>query len=239
MSPTSSGSSARNVMVPVIVVVIAAVALGFALVSASGGDDDGQGSSSAQAASGNGEETESTERRDEADPLAMGDVDAPVVMVNYSDFQCPYCGKFARDSQPELVKDYVDEGILRIEWRDFPYFGDESKVSAVAARAAAEQDKFWEFHDEMYADQPEMNSGKIDTEYLTDIAEDIDLDVDQFKADLESDEFQDQVEEDFTEGQQIGVTGTPTFVINGTQIVGAQPLNTFTDVIENEAREAE
>src|SRR5699024_10549139 len=65
-------------------------------------------------------------RRDEADPLAMGAVDAPVVMVEYADFRCPFCGVFARDVQPELISRYVDEGILRIEWRDLPIFGDQS-----------------------------------------------------------------------------------------------------------------
>ena len=75
-------------------------------------------------------------RREADDPMALGREDAPVVMINYSEFQCPFCGKFARDTEPTLVRDYVDKGILRIEWRDFPYLGQESLTAAQAGRAA-------------------------------------------------------------------------------------------------------
>jgi hypothetical protein len=105
-------------------------------------------------------------RRDAGDPLALGDVDAPVVMVNYSEFQCPFCGKFARDTEPELIEQYVEDGTLRIEWRDFPYLGPESTRAAPAGRAAAAQGRFWDFHDALFADQPPPNSGKLTEDHL-------------------------------------------------------------------------
>ena len=171
-------------------------------------------------------------RREPGDPMALGEVDAPVVMLAYAEFQCPFCGKFARDTEPTLVEKYVADGTLRIEWRDFPYLGPESQTAAEAGRAAAAQGRFWEFHDAMYADQPPPNSGRIDEDYLVGIAEQVGLDVDRFRADLGSESDQQAIATDFAEGQAIGVTGTPAFVINGVPVIGAQPTAVFETAIE-------
>ena len=170
--------------------------------------------------------------------MALGDVDAPVVMLAYSEFQCPFCGKFARDTEPILVEKYVEDGTLRIEWRDFPYLGPESTTAAQGGRAAAEQDSFWAFHDAMYAHQLPPNSGNLDEKYLTDIADELGLDVDQFRADMKSKATDQGIAQDFSEGQAIGVTGTPAFVINGVPVIGAQPTEVFEQTIEQAAAEA-
>ncbi len=177
-------------------------------------------------------------RRDAGDPLAVGDVDAPVVLVEYSDFQCPFCGKFARDTEPELVKRFVEDGTLRIEWRDFPYLGSESMAAAHAGRAAAAQGKFWEFHDAMYAHQQPPNSGKLDQDYLESVAAKIGVDANRFRNDLYSGEVSAAVSKDFREGQSIGVTGTPAFLVNGQPIMGAQPTEVFVQAIEQAAARA-
>lgn len=168
----------------------------------------------------------------------QGEADAPVVMIAYSDFQCPFCGKFARDTEPVLVQKYVEDGTLRIEWRDFPYLGPESTLAARGGRAAAAQDRFWEFEEAMYADQLPPNSGRLDEDYLASVAKGVGLDVDRFRDDLASSESERAVQEDFTEGQSIGVTGTPTFVINGVPTIGAQPFQVFEQAIEEAAQEA-
>jgi protein-disulfide isomerase len=178
-------------------------------------------------------------RREARDPMAVGDPDAPVVMLSYSEFQCPFCGKFARETEPELVRKYVEDGTLRIEWRDFPYLGPESRVAALGGRAAAQQDKFWEFHHAMYADQLPPNSGRLDEHYLIGVAEKAGLDVERFRGDLRrGDALARGVEADFAEGQSIGVTGTPAFLINGRPVMGAQPLAVFSEAIERAAAEA-
>jgi protein-disulfide isomerase len=123
-------------------------------------------------------------RREAGDPRAMGEVDAPVVMVSYSDFPCPFCGKFARDTESVLTERYVDEGTLRIEWRDL----------ARAGWAAGAQGKFWAFHDAMYADQQPPNSGKLTPAYLTGIAEKVGLDVARFREDMASEEASSAVQ---------------------------------------------
>ncbi|NCD20807.1 MAG: hypothetical protein EOL89_12665, partial [Actinobacteria bacterium] len=111
-------------------------------------------------------------RRIQGDPTAVGAIDAPVVMVEYSEFQCPYCRKFAEDIAPEL-QGYIEDGTLRIEWRDFPLIGEESTLASLGAHAAANQEAFWEFHDAVFANQPPQNSGQITEEWLVGIAESI------------------------------------------------------------------
>jgi len=164
--------------------------------------------------------------------MAKGDPDAPVVMVEFADFQCPFCGRFARETAPALVEQYVDEGILRIEWRDFPYLGPESRMAALAGRAAARQDAFWAFHDVLYAEAREVNSGTIDAAWLEGVAADLGLDVEQFRADMGSAEVASEVAADLQAGQSLGVTGTPAFFVNGQPVLGAQPLEVFEQVIE-------
>lgn len=178
-------------------------------------------------------------RRDADDVTAMGDVDAPVVMLNYSEFQCPFCGKFAKDTKPTLVEEFVEDGTLRIEWRDFPYMGEESTGAATAARAAGEQGKFWEYHDALFADQAPPNSGKLTEDYLVGVAEDLGLDTEKFRKDMNSGPIAEAVARDFSEGQQIGVTGTPAFIVNGRPIMGAQPTEVFVEAIEEAAEAAE
>jgi protein-disulfide isomerase len=132
------------------------------------------------------------------------------------------------------VQEYVESGTLRIEWRDFPYLGQESLNAAVAARAAQEQGKFWEYHDLLYHNQP----GGFPREKLVELAREAGLDVERFEADLASGEYGEVIAEDFREGQQRGISGTPTFVINGRVLAGGQPLEVFEDAIERAKREA-
>lgn len=177
-------------------------------------------------------------RRVAGDPLAIGRVDAPVVLIEYSEFQCPFCGLFTRDTQPTLIKKYVANGILRIEWRDFPYLGPESNTAALAGRAAANQGKFWEYHDALFAHQFSPNSNHLTEAYLTGIAKKLGLDIALFTTDLHSSATKAAVDMDFTEGQNIGVTGTPSFLVNSTPIVGAQPLQIFAQAIDVAAAQA-
>ena len=133
------------------------------------------------------------------------------------------------------MQKYVDNGTLRIEWRDFPYQGQESVNAALAARAAQAQGKFWEYHDLLYENQ----SAGFSDDQLFALAREAGLDVDKFEADFKSGKFEDEVAQDFEQGQKAGVSGTPAFDINGQMIVGLQSLETFEQVIEQAKREAE
>jgi protein-disulfide isomerase len=137
--------------------------------------------------------------------------------------------------EPKLYKEYVQDGTLRIEWRDFPYRGRESVNAAVAARSAQAQGKFWEYHDLLYQEQA---SGYSD-ENLTSYAKEIGLDTKRFEDDYESARYAGLVQADFQRGQSIGVNGTPTFLINDQVLVGLQPLGVFEGAIEDARRKAE
>lgn len=141
--------------------------------------------------------------------------------------------------EPELYEKYVKSGTLRLEWKDFPYQGQESIDAAVAARAAQAQGAFWEYHDLIYENQSSGNSGGYNEESLTALADEAGLDVERFEEDLKSARYEGVVQADFREGQDLGISGTPTFYINGRVIVGLQTLETFERAIEEAEREAD
>ncbi|MET7378370.1 thioredoxin domain-containing protein [Streptomyces sp. NPDC005526] len=178
-------------------------------------------------------------RRKEGDPLALGRADAPVVLIAYEDFQCPFCGKFARETKPELVRKYVDKGVLRIEWRNFPVFGAESEQAARAAWAAGQQGRFWQFHDVAYAKERARNQGEFSSSRLRDMARKAGVaDLGRFEADRKSRAADTAVRKDQEEGYALGVSSTPAFLVNATPVLGAQPLGTFGAAIEKAAKEA-
>lgn len=224
---------------------IAAVLLGAALVlglaaalSTGGGGEPAAAGSPSPSASPSRSTSGGPDlaRRKDGDPFALGRTDAPVVMIEYSDFQCPFCGRFARETKPRLIKEYVDAGVLRIEWRNFPIFGDESKAAAQAAYAAARQDRFWAFHDRLYAEPRRRNSGDFARKHLMTWAREAGVpDLDRFRADMESGEAEDAMIADQVEGYRIGAASTPTFLINGRPLLGAQPFEVFAKAVE-EAR---
>ncbi|UCR88825.1 DsbA family protein [Mycetocola spongiae] len=178
-------------------------------------------------------------RRIDGDTLAIGAVDAPVVMVEYADYRCPFCGVFSRESMPKLTQEFVDSGQLRVEWRDLPVFGEESVAAAVAARAAGLQGMFWEYHDALYAAAPERGHPDYPRTALVEFARGIGVpDLAKFEADLDNTELEDEVFADLAEGSGLGIYSTPSFAINNTPIVGAQPLEVFREAILDELKKA-
>ncbi|AEB46010.1 DsbA family protein [Micromonospora maris] len=173
-------------------------------------------------------------RRAPGDPVALGEPDAPVVVIEYADFQCPFCGKHARETAPRLIREYVDRGLVRIEWRDLPYLGDESRAAASAARAAAAQGRFWEFHDALYAKQRRVNSGALNDAALRDIASRLGLDLARFDADRASAVTREAIDRDQREAASMGLTGTPAFIVGDTPIIGAQPYESFKQAIDEQ-----
>ncbi|MFF5701511.1 thioredoxin domain-containing protein [Streptomyces sp. NPDC012794] len=176
-------------------------------------------------------------RRDAGDKLALGRADAPVVLIEYSDFKCGYCGKFARDTEPELVKKYVEDGTLRIEWRNFPIFGAESEAAAKAAWAAGRQDRFKAFHAAAYAEDAKAKG--FGEERLTELAREAGVpDLERFKRDMAGEEAAAALRRDQEEGYRIGVRSTPSFLVNGQPLAGAQPLDAFAAAIARAERAA-
>ena len=168
----------------------------------------------------------------EVDPqLVLGSQEAPVTMVVFSDYQCPYCAAFATEQQPALVDGYVANGTLRLVWRDYPYLGEESVRAAVAARAAARQGRYWDYHEALYADDAWRADG-ASQQSLVRLAAETGLDADRFAADLADPALREAVQADFDFALGLGVPGTPAFLINGTAFFGAQPVEAFEERIE-------
>ncbi|MFP8959781.1 DsbA family protein [Streptomyces nanhaiensis] len=248
MPSTSSTSSTstrrgRGVLAAVAVLVLALV---LGLVSALGGASGPGGEEPAarvetpRDTAPPDEDLLALARRDDGDPNALGSPDAPVVLIEYADFQCPFCGKFARDTEPELIEKYVESGVLRIEWRDFPIFGEESENAARAGYAAGRQGRFWEFHEIAYSEEGKMNSGRFAEEELVRMAREAGVkDLDEFRSDMESDAAGKAIERDTREGYELGVTSTPAFLVNDRPILGAQPTEVFTDAVEGAKKAAE
>jgi protein-disulfide isomerase len=206
---------------------------------AGGGDPDPTAEAGAAATSPDGAlDLQALERREPGDPLALGAVDAPVVMIEWADFQCRFCALFSRDTEPALVERYVADGTLRIEWRDLPILGEESWTSALGGRAAAEQGAFWEFHAAVFAEDRGVDRGQLTLDAVVAIAEDLGLDVERFRSDLEDPALLEAIQRDREEGQRLGATSTPAFLVNGQPILGAQPLEVFEAAIEQAAADA-
>lgn len=244
-SSESSMTAGRKLSVTLLVVALVAV-MALASVSAfSDGGGSGSAPPTADQNTGSEEEQPSEEllalaRRDADDPYARGAADAPVVMIEYSDFQCPFCGKFARDTKPELVEKYVEEGVLRIEWRQFPIFGNESENAARASYAAGQQGRFWEFHDVAFGEEREKNSGAFAQDKVEAMAQEAGVrDLSRFAKDMKSQDATAAISEDTNEGYALGVSSTPAFLVNGTPVLGAQSVEYFTATIEKAKSQAE
>ncbi len=181
----------------------------------------------------------SVERRVVNDPLALGEVDAPIVMVMFADYRCPFCAKFSRDTEPELVERFVSNGTLRLEWRDFPIFGDQSVLAARAGRAAAEQGKFWDFNHAVFAVAPDRGHADLTEEALIGFAEQVGVpDIDKFAAGMRGPTFDAAINADLAEATSLGVPSTPAFIVNGDPILGAQPTEEFERAIEAAAEQS-
>ncbi len=168
-----------------------------------------------------------------ADDNAMGDPNAPVEVVEFSDYQCPFCAQFAEETEPLIVKDYVETGKVYFVYRSFGNFiGAESTAAAEAAYCAGEQNKYWEYHDILFANHTGENVGDYLDKRLTAFAESLGLNMGEFEQCMRSNKFADRIEQDRVDGTQAGVQGTPGFLINGKLIKGALPYSDFQVEIE-------
>ena len=163
----------------------------------------------------------------EAKGPARGPDNAPVTVVEFSDFQCPFCGR-AHDTVEQVMQAYA--GKVRLVFRQFPLeMHKNAGKAAEAALCANEQGKFWEYHDVLF-----KNQQTLEVAQLKDHANGVGLDQAKFTACLDSGKFAKAVQDDMTAGQQVGVSGTPAFFINGVMLSGAMPFDEFKRVIDQE-----
>jgi protein-disulfide isomerase len=168
---------------------------------------------------------------EEGDNPAIGPKDAPVKIVEFTDYQCPFCGK-ARPTINQVLSEY--KGKVRYVLRDFPLsFHKDALKAHEAARCAGEQDKLWEMNKKLFENQRAL---KIDD--LKKYAGEIKLKMDKFEQCLDSGKFAEAVKQNQEYGEKVGVSGTPAFFINGRMISGARPFSSFKEIIDDELRAA-
>lgn len=163
---------------------------------------------------------------DEDDPV-YGPEDAEITIIEFSDFQCPYCESYATQTYPQLAAAY--EGRIRFVHKDFPLTSIHPQAfpAALAARCAKEQGEFWEYHDLLFSQQRELS----DESYIA-YAGDLGLDVDEFTTCYEEERYAEEVQASLDNAIQLGVSSTPTFFVNGYAVIGAQPFSTFEQAIQ-------
>ncbi len=173
------------------------------------------------------------------DDAALGNPDAPVTIIEFSDFQCPFCRRFWKETLPQIKQTYIDTGKARLIYRDFPLsFHPGAIPSAEGTQCAREQDKFWEMHDAIFEEQEKQGSGTIQftADDVKKWAAKIGLNTPKFNKCLDSRKYKQEVEKDIADGWAAGVTGTPATFINGKLIVGAQPFSAFKVIIDEELK---
>ena len=165
------------------------------------------------------------------DPV-KGDKNAPITMIEFSDFECPFCGRWFQQTYPAIDEKYVKTGKVKLVYRDFPLnFHTQAQKAAEASECADEQGKFWPMHDKLF------NEGvQGGVEGFKKYAKDLGLDTGKFNKCLDSGQMAPEVRKDLADGGRYGVSGTPGFFINGVKVVGAQPFQVFEQVIEAELK---
>lgn len=163
----------------------------------------------------------------------LGDENAPVTIIEYADFQCPVCKRAQTSILSKIEEEYVAQGLVKVEFRMFPFIGQESFNAAQAAEAARDQGKFWEYHDALFNAQGRENSGTFTYEKLVEIARKVGLDVPLFEQTLSSNVHLAAVQAEADAAAADGINSTPTFFVNGEKITGAQPYATFQQAIED------
>jgi protein-disulfide isomerase len=169
----------------------------------------------------------------------LGNADAKVTLVEYGDYQCPYCVQFFSQVQPEIIQNYVNTGKVRVVFRDFAFLGPESTAAANAAQCAEDQNKLWPYHDALYAAKlaDDTNGGTEDDGFYTNaeflkLAEQVGLNIPTFTSCIDNSSDANIVAQEKAAAANAGVDSTPSFLINGQLLVGDNPYATFQQALD-------
>jgi protein-disulfide isomerase len=167
------------------------------------------------------------------DPV-RGDTNAKLTIVEFADYQCPFCERFHKDVYKQILTDYVDTGKARFVYKNLAFLGQESTEAANAALCAKEQNKFWEFHDYLFDHQNGENQGAFSIDNLKKFAGAVGLAQGQFDSCLDAKKYDAQVQADNAEANKNGFNSTPSTAVGSTPVIGAQPYAQFKTIIEAE-----
>ena len=226
---------ANNLFIPLSIIIAGGMVAGAVVltnISSPGGGGVAQ--------TGQEQPQQQQQQQDEIDPAdveydlegfaTLGDADAPVTIVEYSDFACPFCKRFNDQTKPQILDQYVEEGIVQFVRKDFIAVGGDR--AAEAAHCAGDQGAYWEYTEHLYANQEADRGAWGQASVHQEYAEELGLDVNALASCFEDRTHQDKVTASTQEAGQNGGQGTPYFVINGIPVSGAQPFNVFEQAIE-------
>ncbi len=167
----------------------------------------------------------------------MGSPDAPITIIEFGDYQCPNCKKWFLNTKPDIVTNYIETGKANLIFVDIAFLGKDSVPAARATYCAEEQGKYWEYHGFLYSNQMGIDSGWANMDSLKGYAYNLGLDMDLFVSCIDSGKYEKRVSFNTDESVSNGVTGTPTFIIVGSQgqqkrILGPQPFAVFEKIID-------
>jgi protein-disulfide isomerase len=170
----------------------------------------------------------------------LGNASATVTLIEYGDYQCPYCGEYFSQTEPEIIQNYVNTGKVRMVFRDFAFLGAESTAAAEAAQCAEDQNKLWPYHDALYSAKvaDDANGGQEDdgffsTTELLKLGQQVGLNMSTFTSCVNNDTDANIVAQEKGDAANAGINSTPSFIVNGTTITGAQPYSVFQQALDS------
>ncbi|MCX8063345.1 MAG: DsbA family protein [Anaerolineales bacterium] len=162
----------------------------------------------------------------------IGNEQASVRMYEFSDFRCPYCAKYNLETGKKIFSKYIDQGKVYLGFVHLAILGEDSVRAALASECAAEQGKFWEYHELLFAQRQGGNTPDYSNENLKALAQQLELNLEAFSECLDTGRYTATVVQQTQFARQLGLTSTPSFLINGKAIIGAQPYEVFEGIIE-------
>jgi len=231
MSDTNNSGVSGNTKLIAGSIIIAAIIIGGAVLY-----KPGQGVANRPSETANASDVINPVAPSIDDDFVLGDSEAPVTMIVFGDYQCPYCKKMFDETETKIRTKYVDTGMVQMVYRDYPLDSIHpfARKAAEASQCAGDQGSYWQYHDALFAKQAEIPALNF-----TELAVSMKLDGTIFDECLSSGKFTAEVEKDSQDGQALGIEGTPASYINGTLIPGAYPYETFEQVIEAALKSAD
>ena len=239
MSDNSVGGGKENDLLLPMSIVIAGVMIAGSVIymvgKLSGASPNLAGNKGEQLAAVGGQNNEVRDLRIEDRDVIMGDPKAKVSIIEYADYQCPFCGRFFTQTEQPLIDQYIKTGKAKMVYRNFAFLGPESTAAAEASECAKDQQKFWAFHDAIYnaeiADGQE-NNGNLKRDLFVRLAGDVGMDTKVFGQCFDSGKYKSKIQQDAVAAQTVGVNSTPTTFVNGEELRGALPFSDFQTAIE-------
>lgn len=233
----SESGKEKDLLLPLSIIVAGVMIAGSVIYMVgrlSGASPNLAGNSGEQLAAVGGQK-EVKDLKIEGRDVVLGEADAPVSLIEYGDYQCPFCGRFFSQTEPQIRENYIKSGKVKMVYRNFAFLGPESFASAEAAECAKDQKQFWTFHDALFdaeVQDGEEHNGNLNRELFMKIAGDLKLDTKSFAECYDGGKYKNQVKQDSAAAQTVGVNSTPTSFVNGKEMRGALPYPDFQAAID-------